>query len=1154
MSTNTLTRRTKDRKAVSPQRGVVADQYIEAQLNRTRRDVKMVDLAGAVMVLAAAVLGTLLLLAVIDHWIVPLGAMARWAFLAAIVVASGWYFIRAIIPLLVGTVNPVYAARTIEQSEPGLKNSLVNYLMFRDDRAGLRTGIYEALKHQAATDLTHVPVDAAVDHTRLLRVGYGLAAILALFAAYTIASPKSPFQTAQRVILPWAEIAPPTRVRIEDVQPGDQQVFYGDQVQITANCFDLRPDEPVTLFYSSEDGRISNRSIPLHHSGTGLRYEAMLPPEDEGIAQDLIYRIQAGDAVTPSYRLTVEPAPTLLIEQIEYEYPGYTGQSRRVVPRGGDVRGVEGTQVTIRAQANHPIRWATIVLNPRVNSRSGSHEGDASSVGNGGTEMVSMQFDDRQAWGTFLLEMHPDNGRPKHTSYLLRFETASGQVSDRAPEYRIEVMRDLTPEIEILTPTAQRIEVPVDRRQEIEVRAIDPDFGLTNIGLQAMAGNEQLLSETLFADSQGRTGQVVRTYQLEPWMLGLRPGDSFNFWATAEDNRVGVRSGEPEPNQARTSTYHVTILPPEDPATGPQPTLADPEQAPDDADEGAEPARPDPADASDDSPAAAPSDQLQEDSEDAADAADQADGGGASGDEDGDASASGASSGAADGASAASDSESGPGGEDMGSRTADGSSSGSDNGDRQTSPGAPSSDGREGSSSRAGDSPGDAPADQDGLDDEPLHDGEVIERTFEHLQARKSDDETKPSSDSPAGESADSQPSAAADAGPSDDASVDETAAADQQGSDPSRASPDETAEDAPGDSVDDRGQPAGAEHTDSGSDQSPGDGSDDSQTGLGDDGESGAGLDNQDPAGAPAAMRENVDRPKDGDADRDAQPTTEETPSPSLSEHQSDSEGEGQGDQSGGGEQGGGQGSQQEGRDSSGSQSPADQGSDAADGSGTGDAAPQPGDQQTADAPTESPGSEPGDGSSTQPSDGEAGPGASPDDAADPSSEERPAGQPSPGESEQPGPGQPMGGGRPGEMDSPHAGTPGEETVVDEPSLQFAEQATDLVLEYLRDQQQSPDPELLERLRWNEDDLNRFLNRWQDLQRQAADDQHGQREWHDALRSLGLRPDQQGSRRVTAPADAVQGLQDTGIQSRPPSRYLEQFNAFKKGTARGDE
>jgi hypothetical protein len=580
MATNTMTPTPTRRKDAQPGRGVVADQYIETQLSRTCRDVKLVDLSGSLMVLVAAVLGVLLVLAIVDHWIFSLAVWARWAVFAGIGISGAWYFVNAVLPLLVGHVNPVYAARTIERSEPALKNSLINYLLFRDDRAGLRSGIYEALKQRAATDLSHVPVETAVDRTRLIRIGYGLVFVLVLCAAYMILSPRDPLQTVRRVMLPWAEIAPPTRVRIEEVQPGNQQVYHGDRVRISANCYDLRGDEPVTLFYSSEDGRISDKSVRLTQGATRLQYEGMLPPGDEGIQQDLIYRIEAGDAVTASYRLTVIPAPALLVQQIEYEYPSYTGQSKRIVERQGDVRAIEGTRVTIRAQANQPIRWATLVLDPKASENGTANSVEGTPAGNGASELISMQFHGQQAWVTFLLEMHPNGQSPKYSSYLLRFETDSGQTNHRAPEYRIEVTRDLTPEIEILTPAQQRIEVPVDRRQPIEVRAIDPDFGLTTIQLRAVADGDDLLTETLFQDAGGRIGQVITTYQLEPWMHGLRPGDSFNFWAVATDNRVSVRSGQPEPNTARTGTYHVTILPPENLPTSPEPTLADPAEEP----------------------------------------------------------------------------------------------------------------------------------------------------------------------------------------------------------------------------------------------------------------------------------------------------------------------------------------------------------------------------------------------------------------------------------------------------------------------------------------------------------------------------------------------------------------------------------------------
>ena len=55
-----------------------------------------------------------------------------------------------------------------------------------------------------------------------------------------------------------------------------------------------------------------------------------------------------------------------------------------------------------------------------------------------------------------------------------------------------------------------------------------------------------------------------------------------------------------------------------------------------------------------------------------------------------------------------------------------------------------------------------------------------------------------------------------------------------------------------------------------------------------------------------------------------------------------------------------------------------------------------------------------------------------------------------------------------------------------DEANLDYARQATDLVLERLKDQQQDPDPELLKSLGWTKEELQQFIARWEELKRAA--------------------------------------------------------------------
>ncbi|MBI2478393.1 MAG: hypothetical protein HYV60_07050, partial [Planctomycetia bacterium] len=105
-------------------------------------------------------------------------------------------------------------------------------------------------------------------------------------------------------------------------------------------------------------------------------------------------------------------------------------------------------------------------------------------------------------------------------------------------------------------------EVPQDGAQKIEVRAIDPDFGVTSVHLHLVMGGTELLDTSLLTQQRGVEGQSVQSYEFQPHLLGLQPGDRVTYRATAEDNRAAIGSDSPEPNQARTKDYQLLIVPP----------------------------------------------------------------------------------------------------------------------------------------------------------------------------------------------------------------------------------------------------------------------------------------------------------------------------------------------------------------------------------------------------------------------------------------------------------------------------------------------------------------------------------------------------------------------------------------------------------------
>ena len=253
-------------------------------------------------------------------------------------------------------VAAVYAAHSIERSSPTLKNSLVNFLLLRAKPAGLTRNVFEAIEEQAASDLAKVPVDATVDRSKLIKIGYVFLAVLIVSAIYKVVSPKDPLRTVGRVVLPWADIDPPTRVRILAVAPGNATVLRGRRVPVTVEVQGLPGSEPVTLIYSTADGQLVERTVAMQIESGGYLFECQLPEGKDGVQQDLSYRIVAGDAASHTFQLQVQAAPTIVVESIDYRYPQYTGLVNQTTEHQSDIKGIEGTQVTIRAVANQPIK------------------------------------------------------------------------------------------------------------------------------------------------------------------------------------------------------------------------------------------------------------------------------------------------------------------------------------------------------------------------------------------------------------------------------------------------------------------------------------------------------------------------------------------------------------------------------------------------------------------------------------------------------------------------------------------------------------------------------------------------------------------------------------------------------------------------------
>ena len=517
------------------------DKYIEGQLRKTRRQVRTVDVSSAMLILIAGTLAYLFAFTLVDHWAVTggLGFAGRtlaWVlFLTGAIAWTG----AALLPLSFRRINPVYAAHAIEQSRPSLKNSLVNFLLLRDRGEKVSPSILAAIERQAATSLSNVSIDHAVDRSKLILLGWALLAIVAVCAIYKAVSPKDPLRSFERVMVPWADIAAPTRVVIHAVEPGSAKVFREHFVKIKAQISGLRGGEEATLVYSTADGQVVDQAVPL--TADGLNYAAELPPHSGGLQQDLDYWVTAGDAQSNRFHVKMLATPSILVDRITYGYPAYTQMSERSVERQGDLSAIEGTRITVEATANDAIKAAFIDFNCD------------------GTRDLPMQIHDRQASISFSLELKKGTEEAKYSSYQVRFVNVDGEENPKPVRYKIEVTPDLPPEISFTepdNPDAGELTLAPGGVLKMAVSAVDPDFKLAGVKLFAERNGQHLLERPLLAAPQ--SGPFSGPFLFDAKSLKLVAGDNVTFWAEAADNRA------PEANRVETPHYQLRIVAPRD--------------------------------------------------------------------------------------------------------------------------------------------------------------------------------------------------------------------------------------------------------------------------------------------------------------------------------------------------------------------------------------------------------------------------------------------------------------------------------------------------------------------------------------------------------------------------------------------------------------
>ena len=509
------------------------DEYIDYQLQKTRSNIKVTDILTALVGIAVLVLSYVLVFVVFDHWVIAGGfsRTTRILMLSVVIIAAviwiGW---KVVIPNL-KRVTGLYAAREIEKFDPGLKSSLLNLIDLQQSGRQISEEIRTALEKRAAVTLSHMNIEDVVDRRPLMRTAYVLLAVIVLWCGYSLFSEKTISSSVWRALFPASNVEVATRTKFLDVKPGDVNISARTQLEVTADLSYHGDDIPVVrLYYSSADGQFLDEPIEMRpDEDIGKRFHCVMTGENgRGILQNLTYRIEAGDARTRDFEVTVVQSPSATVETVHFEYPAYMELPPRT-QQGGHIETWEGSdldesKVTISATANIPVTSARLLFSDTEDTSQRAEE-RSMQIADGTKLTVTL---DRE------IRFRSDGTYPHY--YRIECRTEQRRITIDPTLYSFKIRPDKRPVVELLDPVRD-LERPVNAIVPLLIRAHDPDFQLRSVTLRLEKNGERLpASIPVFAGSRKSFGTTYH-WKLDGGEFLFKPGDTVTYWIEARDNK-----------------------------------------------------------------------------------------------------------------------------------------------------------------------------------------------------------------------------------------------------------------------------------------------------------------------------------------------------------------------------------------------------------------------------------------------------------------------------------------------------------------------------------------------------------------------------------------------------------------------------------------
>ncbi|MFN5227767.1 MAG: hypothetical protein ACK5FS_02770, partial [Planctomycetota bacterium] len=536
------------------------------------------------MILLSVLLFSVFLFVLIDHWLWEFNKPVRLLLWIVLALWSLWWFFKRVLPPMRYKIHPEYAARQFELQDPRSKDSLISWIQLNQTANNAPKSVLNFVGRYAFGFLRNSDASQVADSANLIRLSAAFFGCLLCTMIYFLASPKSGLTSTARMLMPWSNIAPATRVQFASVTPGATTIMQGSSIPIDVTVRGLHKNEKVFLKYDLSDGQVRGQTVPMNEEIQGINYKIDFGKDLGGLHQPLTYWIHAGDAVAGPFDVRIQIVPLVAIDHIDLDFPAYTKLKPRTIPQQGHFEAPEGTVANIHAVANQEMQTARIEFDPVLQNKMFISARD----------FLDMRVDKTQLEATWTATIDRKNSIEKRiTNYRIHAVNSLKESNHDPIVYQVKIIPDLPPEIEFTANSNLAVEIPIDQAISLELNARDPDYGLTSVEIQGVVENKLspqepkvIFKETLFEVASDEESPRNRNsqYVFVPRDHQLKVGDQIDLVGIAKDNFHNPANRKLDPQLAFSQPLRIRIIEPEakgensqdpkDPATTDDPKIA----------------------------------------------------------------------------------------------------------------------------------------------------------------------------------------------------------------------------------------------------------------------------------------------------------------------------------------------------------------------------------------------------------------------------------------------------------------------------------------------------------------------------------------------------------------------------------------------------